>query len=79
MHYHKNARTNIVQTKAIKQNNRKNNKQLAAHYLVISNTISKQKNSDPIQDHSSRPDTIHYALTKDEQTLIIKVRDHGLL
>ena len=33
MHYHKNARTNIAQRKAIKENNRENNKELAAHYL----------------------------------------------
>lgn len=79
MHYHKNARTNIAQRKAIKENNSKNNKELAAHYLVSPNTISKWKNSDRIQDHSSRPDTIHYALSKDEERLIIKVRDHGLL
>jgi len=55
MHYHKNARTNIAQRKAIKENNSKNNKELAAHYLVSPNTISKWKNSDRIQDHSSRP------------------------
>ena len=79
MHYHKNARTNFAQRKAIKENIRENNKELAAHYLVSPNTISKWKHSDRCQDHSSRPETIHYALSKDEARLIIKVRDHGLL
>ena len=79
MHYHKNARTNIAQRLAINENNRKNNKELAAHCLVSPNTFSKLKNSDRIQVHPSSPDTIHYALSKDEERLIIIVRDLGLL
>jgi len=41
-HNHKNARTNIAQSKANKDNNSKNNKQIAAHYLDTPKTISKQ-------------------------------------
>jgi len=79
MQYHHNAKTNIAQRQAIKEAKSTPNRNLAKQYCVSHTTIGKWKNSDQVEDHSSRPQTIHYALTKAEERIIIKVRDQGFL
>lgn len=79
MKYHKNAKTNQKQREAIKQGTGESYRALSDKYCVSPTTIGKWKNSDHTQDKSSRPYRIHYALTKDEERIILKVRDHGLV
>jgi len=79
MQYHHNAKTNIAQRQAIKEAKSTSNRILAKQYCVSHTTIGKWKNSDQVEDHSSRPLTIHYALTKVEERIITKVRDQGFL
>ena len=79
MQYHHNTKTNIAQCQAIKEAKSTPNRNLAKQYCISHTTIGKWKNSDQVEDHSSRPQTIHYALTKAEERIIIKVRDQEFL
>ena len=77
MQYHYNAKTNIAQRQKIKENRSVSNRILANQYCVSHTTIGKWKKREELLDKSSRPETIHYALTKAEERIIIKVRDRG--
>jgi transposase InsO family protein len=79
MNYHNNAKTNQKQRQAIQQESNKSYRELSAQYCVSQTTIGKWKKSDQTRDHSSRPYRIHYALSKDEERIIVKVRDQGFL
>jgi len=71
--YHSNARTN-QHVREIIQNSDLTNTELAAKYNVNVQTISKWRNREFIEDKSSRPDNINYALTPLEKELIRVVR-----
>lgn len=71
--YHPNARTNQHLREMIQKSDL-TNVELAAKYNVNIQTISKWRSRDFIEDKSSRPDIIHYALTSLEKELIRIVR-----
>lgn len=71
MHYHRNAKTNISQRKAIKEN-RESARRLAEQYLVSHATTAKWKKVGHLEDKSHRPDIIHYAVSQEYWTLIKK-------
>ena len=71
--YHNNARTNVVNRSQIRNSNQ-TDAQLSTRYNVSTNTINKWKSRDNLEDKSSRPKTIHYALTQVEKALIINIR-----
>jgi transposase InsO family protein len=71
--YHSNARTNIVIRSQI-QNNFGTNSELAQRFCVSEQSISKWKNRDFTRDKSSRPNTIHYALSDLEKAVAISLR-----
>ena len=71
--YHSNARTN-QHVREIIQKSDLTNVELAKRYNVNVKTISKWKEREFIEDKSSRPDKIHYALTSLEKELIRVVR-----
>ena len=71
--YHHNARTN-QHLREIIQKSDLTNVELAAKYNVNIQTISKWRGRSFAEDKSSRPDTIHYALTGIEKELIRIVR-----
>lgn len=66
--YHSNARTNQHLRKIIQKSDL-TNVDLASKYNVNIQTISKWRSRDYLEDKSSRPDTIHYALTPLEKEL----------
>ena len=71
--YHSNATTNInIRTQI--QNNFEKNSNLANRFNVSKQTISKWKNRDFVEDKSSKPLNIEYALTGLESLLIISLR-----
>jgi transposase InsO family protein len=72
--YHTNAKTNIHVRSHIQVDSSKSNLELALRYSVSANTISKWKNRTSVNDKSSRPIQIEYALTDIEQALIISIR-----
>ena len=71
--YHSNARTN-QHLREIIQKSDLTHVELAAKYNVNIQTISKWRGRSFAEDKSSRPDTIHYALTGIEKELIRIVR-----
>jgi transposase-like protein len=71
--YHVNATTNM-HSRAIIQGSSLSTNELAELYHVSTNTVIKWKNRDEFEDKSSRPDTIHYALTPIEKEVIRAVR-----
>ena len=71
--YHSNARTN-QHLREIIQKSDLTHVELAAKYNVNIQTISKWRGRSFTKDKSSRPDTIHYALTPLEKELIRIVR-----
>ncbi len=71
--YHSNARTNQHVREIIQQSNL-TNVELTNNYNVNVKTIAKHKNRDFLNDKSSRPKRIHYALTPLEKELIKVVR-----
>jgi transposase-like protein len=73
MHYHRNAKTNIEQRKAIKESELSSRK-LAKQYLTSHVTMAKWKKVDHVEDKSHRPDTIYYAVPREYWSLIKKVR-----
>ena len=68
--YHANATTNVRLRNAINQSNL-TNLQLSEHYGVSQNTISKWKKRTDFKDKSSRPETIHYALSELEMIIAL--------
>lgn len=77
MQYHFNAKTNIAQRQAIKQS-RESVRDLSKVYRVSHVTVAKWKLVEHLEDRSSRPKTIHYALSRTEVRIIKKVRKKGL-
>lgn len=71
--YHSNARLN-KHSRAIIQKSQLKNSCLAEQFSVSHKTILKWKGRDFTHDNSSRPHTIHYALTPLEKRLIGLVR-----
>jgi len=71
--YHSNARTN-QHVREIIQKSHLTDTELAAKYSINIQTVSKWRNRDFIEDKSSRPDNIKYALTPLEKELIRVVR-----
>jgi transposase-like protein len=71
--YHSNARTN-QHVRGIIQESELTNIELADKYNVNVKTIAKWKDREFIEDKSSRPDKIHYALTPLEKELIRVIR-----
>ena len=71
--YHSNARTN-QHVRGIIQESELTNIELADKYNVNVKTIAKWKDREFIEDKSSKPDKIHYALTPLEKELIRVVR-----
>ncbi|MCF6318532.1 MAG: DDE-type integrase/transposase/recombinase [Proteobacteria bacterium] len=71
--YHNNAKTNTHIRAEIKSSNL-DNKSLAANYRVSENTISKWKNATSLNDASSTPHTIDYALNEIEELVIVSIR-----
>ncbi len=71
--YHSNARTNQHVREIIQQSNL-TNVELTNNYNVNVKTIAKHKNRDFLNDKSSRPKRIHYALTPLEKELIKVIR-----
>lgn len=71
--YHSNAKLNS-HSRAIIQNSKLDNIELAVRFNVNEKTISKWKNRDFTEDKSSRPKTIYYALKPLEKKLIELVR-----
>lgn len=71
--YHANATTNVRLRNQINQSNL-TNLQLSEHYGVSQNTVSKWKNRTNFEDKTSRPKTIHYALSELEMLIAIELR-----
>jgi transposase-like protein len=71
--YHANATTNVRLRNTINKSTL-TNLQLSEHYGVSQNTISKWKNREKFEDKSSRPNTIHYALSDLEMIIAIELR-----
>ena len=71
--YHSNAVTNISMRKLIKESGLTNS-ELANRYNISEVTISKWKSRTTLQDKSSRPNNIEYALNDVEQTLCVSLR-----
>ena len=59
--YHLNAKTNVHFRKEINKSNL-TQKAMAENYQVSMPTIAKWRKRDSLEDKSSRPHTIHYAL-----------------
>ena len=71
--YHSNARTNSY-TRKIIQNSDLTNIELSKRFGIDVKTIIKWRNRDFLEDKSSRPKTIHYALSSLEKGVIEIVR-----
>lgn len=71
--YHSNAKTNLHIREQLQRNNGTNS-HLAAKFQISEQTVSKWKNRASIEDASSRPLNIAYALTDLEKALIVSLR-----
>jgi transposase-like protein len=78
MQYHRNAKTNIEQRKAIKESALSSRK-LSGRYFASHVTIAKWKKVGHLEDKSSRPDIIHYAVPQEYWDLVKKVREKAKL
>lgn len=73
MHYHRNAKTNILQRQAIKESP-ESSRNLGKIYKISNVTAAKWKKAVHLEDKSHRPDIIHYAVPEEYWPLIKKVR-----
>lgn len=71
--YHKNAKTNIHIRSEIQSSNLSKN-ELALKYRIHINTVFKWSTRNNVEDKSSIPRTIHYALSEIEKEIIKTVR-----
>ena len=71
--YHSNAKTNLNIRYQL-QNNFGSNSELALRFNISQQTVSKWKNRDFLQDTSSKPLKIQYALSDLEKALAISLR-----
>lgn len=76
MHYHRNAKTNVEQRKAIKASYQ-STRELARQYLISHVTAAKWKKADHLEDRSHKPYMIHYAVPQEYWTLIKRVRERA--
>lgn len=74
MHYHRNAKTNVNQRKAIKENRIDSARNLAKKYFISHVTCSKWKKADHLEDKSHTPLNIHYAVPKEFWKVVKLVR-----
>lgn len=72
---HRNAKTNRHLRKLI-QTSGKSIRRLADELCLSPTTIWKWKHAGRVDNHSTRPKTIHYRLTKLEERILVKVRRH---
>ena len=72
--YHSNAKTNVNNREQIQKCTSASNEELATRFTVSSQTISKWRNRDFVQDASCCPKNIEYALTELETALVISIR-----
>ncbi|WP_353661820.1 IS481 family transposase [Hydrogenimonas sp. SS33] len=72
-HYHRNARTNSHVRQSI-QKSGASNQALARRFGISVQTVSKWRHRQETEDRSSRPHTIHYALSGLERELVRLVR-----
>jgi transposase InsO family protein len=77
MQIHSNATTNINQRRFFGQSP-ESCKRLSGACHVSPATVCKWKGRDDQQDRSSRPKTIHYAFSPDEEKIILALRKKGL-
>ena len=70
--YHSNAKTNLNIRYQL-QNNFGSNSELALRFNISQQTVSKWKNRDFLQDTSSKPLKIQYALSDLEKALAISL------
>lgn len=79
MHYHHNAKTNLQQRKIIKRTcHHFSTRKLGERFQVSHVTVAKWRKVEHLEDKSSKPNTIYYALSEAEQKIIKKVRKKGL-
>lgn len=71
--YHSNSSTNVRLRSEINKSN-STNLDLSLRYGISENTVSKWKNSVILTDKSSRPNTIHYALSELEMLIAVELR-----
>ena len=71
--YHSNATTNL-NIRFQLQNNSGSNSELALRFNISQQTVSKWKNRDFLEDTSSKPLKIQYALSDLEKALAISLR-----
>lgn len=76
MHYHRNAKTNIEQQKALKASYQ-STRELARQYLISHVTAAKWKKANHLEDKSHKPYLIHYAVPQEYWTLIKRVRERA--
>lgn len=72
--YHSNAKTNIHIRSQIRSNTTDSIEEMAQHYNVSPQTVSKWRNRETQQDRSCAPLNINYSLTETESSLIVAVR-----
>jgi transposase InsO family protein len=72
--YHANAATNVNIRRQIQNNFSASNANLAKQFGTSAQTVSKWKNRSVLTDRSSRPKNIAYALSEQQQALIVSVR-----
>jgi transposase InsO family protein len=72
--YHSNATTNINIRSQIKANSLFSNEDLTNRFNISTQTVSKWKNRDSIEDASCKPLKIEYSLSDLEKALIVSLR-----
>ena len=75
MKYHANATTNIHIRRLIRSSD-ESIRDLAKRFKLNPKTVVKWKNRESAEDHSNRPLTIQYSLTKEQKRIIAIVRKH---
>lgn len=75
MKYHSNAKTNVHIRQLIRDSN-DSIRDLAKRFKVNPKTVCKWKNRKSSEDHSNRPLTVKYTLTKEQKRIIALVRKH---
>src|SRR5689334_15036994 len=77
MQIHSNAITNRKQRQAIRQC-LESYRAIAQQYHVALGTVHRWKHREAPTDRSTRPQTVHYALTAEEEALVLRLRQQGL-
>lgn len=77
MQIHSNATTNIKQRHYLRQSTQ-SCRALAAQYQVAVGTVQRWKHRETPEDRSTRPHTVHYALTPEEEAFVLRLRSQDL-